>query len=96
MIWYVSLTLEATNDALICFDPKLGVPTNADDIALKRAYRKQAMKVCGNFDSAFYRCSHMSSNGIQYHPDKNPSVDAEEKFKEIRSAPMFLNVLWHF
>jgi len=33
---------------------------------------------------------------FQYHPDKNPSVDAEEKFKEIRSAPMFLNVLWHF
>lgn len=65
MIWCVSLTLEATNDALICFDPKLGVPTNADDIALKRAYRKQAMKVCGNFDSAFYRCSHISSSIIQ-------------------------------
>ncbi|KAF4610667.1 hypothetical protein D9613_006944 [Agrocybe pediades] len=41
----------------------LGVPVDADDTALKKAYRKQAMK---------------------YHPDKNPSADAEEKFKDIR------------
>ncbi|KAJ3513606.1 hypothetical protein NLJ89_g2855 [Agrocybe chaxingu] len=41
----------------------LGVPTDADDTTLKKAYRRQAMK---------------------YHPDKNPSADAEEKFKEIR------------
>ncbi|KAF9054523.1 X-domain of DnaJ-containing-domain-containing protein [Panaeolus papilionaceus] len=43
----------------------LGVPTDADDTALKKAYRKQAMK---------------------YHPDKNPSADAEEKFKDISKA----------
>lgn len=43
----------------------LGVPVDADDTALKKAYRKQAMK---------------------YHPDKNPSAEAEEKFKEISKA----------
>ncbi|KAL0577297.1 DnaJ-like protein [Marasmius crinis-equi] len=48
----------------------LGVPVDADDSTLKKAYRKQAMK---------------------YHPDKNPSVDAEEKFKEISKAYQVLS-----
>ncbi|KAL0065201.1 DnaJ-like protein [Marasmius tenuissimus] len=48
----------------------LGVPVDADDSALKKAYRKQAMK---------------------YHPDKNPSADAEEKFKEISKAYQVLS-----
>jgi len=43
----------------------LGVPTDADDTTLKKAYRKQAML---------------------YHPDKNSSADAEEKFKDISKA----------
>ncbi|KAF5350280.1 hypothetical protein D9758_007804 [Tetrapyrgos nigripes] len=48
----------------------LGVPVDADDNTLKKAYRKQAMK---------------------YHPDKNPSADAEEKFKEISKAYQVLS-----
>ncbi|KAF8906233.1 X-domain of DnaJ-containing-domain-containing protein [Gymnopilus junonius] len=48
----------------------LGVPVDADDTTLKKAYRKQAMK---------------------YHPDKNPSGDAEEKFKEISKAYQILS-----
>ncbi|KAG7094083.1 hypothetical protein E1B28_007702 [Marasmius oreades] len=48
----------------------LGVPVDADDSTLKKAYRKQAMK---------------------YHPDKNPSTDAEEKFKEISKAYQVLS-----
>lgn len=48
----------------------LAVPIDADDTALKKAYRKQAMK---------------------YHPDKNPSADAEEKFKEISKAYQVLS-----
>ncbi|KAF9269182.1 DnaJ-domain-containing protein [Marasmius fiardii PR-910] len=48
----------------------LGVPVDADDNTLKKAYRKQAMK---------------------YHPDKNPSTDAEEKFKEISKAYQVLS-----
>ncbi|KAH6915973.1 X-domain of DnaJ-containing-domain-containing protein [Coprinopsis sp. MPI-PUGE-AT-0042] len=48
----------------------LGVPVDADDTALKKAYRKQAML---------------------YHPDKNPSQDAEEKFKEISKAYQVLS-----
>jgi len=48
----------------------LGVPVDADDTLLKKAYRKQAMK---------------------YHPDKNQSQDAEEKFKEISKAYQVLS-----
>jgi curved DNA-binding protein CbpA len=48
----------------------LGVSTDADDTALKKAYRKQAML---------------------YHPDKNPSADAEEKFKDISKAYQVLS-----
>lgn len=48
----------------------LCVPVDADDTALKKAYRKQAMK---------------------YHPDKNPSADAEEKFKDISKAYQVLS-----
>ncbi|KAF8817417.1 DnaJ domain-containing protein [Phlegmacium glaucopus] len=48
----------------------LGVPTDADETVLKKAYRRQAMK---------------------YHPDKNPSSDAEEKFKDISKAYQVLS-----
>ncbi|KAF5362077.1 hypothetical protein D9756_002289 [Leucocoprinus leucothites] len=48
----------------------LGVPVDADDVALKKGYRKAAMK---------------------YHPDKNPSPEAEEIFKEISKAYQVLS-----
>ncbi|KAF8519020.1 DnaJ domain-containing protein [Hysterangium stoloniferum] len=48
----------------------LGVGTDVDDTALKKAYRKQA---------------------IRYHPDKNPSPEAEEMFKEISKAYQVLS-----
>ncbi|KAF8587928.1 DnaJ-domain-containing protein [Ramaria rubella] len=48
----------------------LGVSTDVDDIELRRAYRKQAVK---------------------FHPDKNPSPEAEEMFKEISKAYQVLS-----
>ena len=48
----------------------LGVPKDADDKTIKKAYRKQAMK---------------------WHPDKNKSGNAEEKFKDITWAHSVLS-----
>ncbi|KAF8523618.1 X-domain of DnaJ-containing-domain-containing protein [Gautieria morchelliformis] len=48
----------------------LGVSTEVDDLDLKKAYRKQA---------------------IRFHPDKNPSPEAEEKFKDISKAYQVLS-----
>ncbi|MGC9003921.1 MAG: molecular chaperone DnaJ [bacterium] len=48
----------------------LGVPRDASDEEIKRAYRRLAR---------------------QYHPDVNPSKEAEEKFKEINEAYQVLS-----
>lgn len=48
----------------------LGVAPDADEQALKKGYRRQA---------------------LLYHPDKNPSPDAEEKFKKIAEAYQVLS-----
>jgi molecular chaperone DnaJ len=48
----------------------LGVPRNASEEEIKRAYRRLAR---------------------QYHPDVNPSKEAEEKFKEINEAYQVLS-----
>ncbi|CAE7197763.1 unnamed protein product [Rhizoctonia solani] len=48
----------------------LGVRTDVNELDLKKAYRKAAIK---------------------FHPDKNPSPDAEEKFKEISTAYQVLS-----
>lgn len=55
----------------------MGVDVN--DTELKKAYRKAAMKVC-----VVSHCPVECSLSSQYHPDKNSSPDAEEKFKDIR------------
>eukprot|EP00210_Caulerpa_lentillifera_P000372 g365.t1 len=48
-----------------CFYEVLELPQDADDDAIKRAYRLQALK---------------------WHPDKNPTPEAEDRFKEISNA----------
>lgn len=45
----------------------LGVPKNASDRQIKKAFRKMAVK---------------------YHPDKNKSKDAEEKFREVAQGKL--------
>ncbi|KAJ7066560.1 X-domain of DnaJ-containing-domain-containing protein [Mycena amicta] len=63
----------------------LGVAVDADDTELKKAYRKQAMKVLEIFVPL------VSLTTAQYHPDKNKSADAEEKFKDISKAYQVLS-----
>jgi DnaJ-class molecular chaperone len=58
---------------------QLGVAVDANDNDLKKGYRKAAMKVRA---PRYVHGRFMT--GAQYHPDKNPSADAEEKFKDIR------------
>ncbi len=48
----------------------LGVPRNASEEDIRRAFRRKAM---------------------EYHPDRNKSPDAEEKFKEINEAYQVLS-----
>jgi hypothetical protein len=47
----------------------LGIPRNASDRQIKKAFRKMAVK---------------------YHPDKNKSKDAEEKFREVAQGKIDL------
>lgn len=67
---------------------QLCVSTEADETELKKAYRRQAMKVgsCRVTLPEFLFLTLPSL--LKYHPDKNPSADAEEKFKEIRYAQL--------
>ncbi|QRV74203.1 X-domain of DnaJ-containing [Ceratobasidium sp. AG-Ba] len=57
-------------DLLNLYSLQLGVRTDVNELDLKKAYRRAAIK---------------------YHPDKNPSPDAEEKFKEISTAYQVLS-----
>ncbi|KAG8748340.1 hypothetical protein FRC10_005887 [Ceratobasidium sp. 414] len=59
----------AGEKAEACF-AQLGVRTDVNELDLKKAYRRAAIK---------------------YHPDKNHSPDAEEKFKEISTAYQVLS-----
>ena len=43
----------------------LGIPRNATDEQIKKAFRKQ---------------------GLDFHPDRNSSPEASERFKEINEA----------
>ena len=69
-----------------CKRRQLNVPTDVNDTELKKAYRRAAMKVCLSVKISFWNSTSppMSFIPPQYHPDKNPSPDAEEKFKGIR------------
>lgn len=67
----------------------LGVDRNADDEAIKKAYKKMALKVCEL--TRMYRLKWKTDSPIseQWHPDRNAgSEEANQKFKEVSTSRM--------